>query len=64
MSVEDKLKEIVATLNEGSVDAGKFDRGNASAGVRTRKLAQACVVALKDLRRLVSEVRKERQADK
>ena len=64
MSVLDKLKEIVASLEEGAVDAGKFDRGNASAGVRTRKRAQSCVVALKELRKLVSEVRKERQTNK
>lgn len=64
MSVLDKLREIIANLEGGAVDAGKFDRGNASAGVRTRKRAQSCVVALKELRKLVSDVKKERQADK
>ena len=64
MSVEQKLKEIIACLQEGEVDAGKFDRGNASAGVRTRKKAQCCVVMLKELRKLVSDVRKERQESK
>jgi len=38
--------------------------GNASAGVRKRKRAQGCVVALKELRKLVSEAKRERQADK
>jgi len=60
--VLNKLNEIIASLQAGAVDAGKFDRGNASAGVRTRKRAQECVVALKALRSLVSEAKKERQA--
>ena len=64
MSVLDKLKEIIASLEEGIVDAGKSDKGNASAGVRTRKRAQGCVVALKELRKLVSEAKRGRQADK
>jgi len=64
MSVEEKLKEIIACLSEGLVDAGKFDRGNASAGVRTRKNAQCCVVKLKELRKLVSDIKNERAENK
>jgi len=57
MSVAEKLKEIIASLEEGEVDASKTDKGNASAGVRIRKRAQACVVALKELRKLVSDIK-------
>jgi hypothetical protein len=64
MSVLNKLREIITNLEECAADAGKFDKGNASAGVRTRKLAQDCVVALKELRKLVSDARRERQANK
>ena len=60
MSIEEKLREIIANLEAGNTDASKFDRGNASAGVRVRKKAQECVVALKELRKLVSDARKDR----
>ena len=64
MSVENKLKEIIDCLSETQADAAKFDNGNASAGVRTRKQAQCCVVLLKELRKLVSDVKRDRAENK
>ena len=60
MTIEEKLTAIVDTLKAASVDAGKFDRGNASAGTRVRKAAQAAKGALQDLRVAVQEAKAAR----
>ena len=59
--VSEKLDEIIETLNAAKVDAEKFDRGNSTAGARVRKNAQIAIVALKELRKLVSQIKTERR---
>ena len=59
--VSEKLDEIIETLNTAKVDAEKFDRGNSTAGTRVRKGAQTATVALKELRKLVSQIKTERR---
>lgn len=56
-----KLNEIIDTLNAAKADAEKFDRGNATAGTRVRKDAQSSVTALKDLRKLISQIKTDRK---
>jgi hypothetical protein len=48
-----KLESIIADLQEALQDAGKFDRGNASAGTRLRK---SCMTAQKGLQALRAQV--------
>lgn len=62
--VLDKLATVLGELQVALKDAEKFDRGNASAGVRLRKQAQAAVRALKEVRKVVSDVKSERKAAK
>ena len=59
--VIDKLNEIIETLNAAKNDAEKFDRGNATAGTRVRKSAQASVTALKELRKAISQIKTDRK---
>jgi hypothetical protein len=60
MSVKVSLEQVVQQLTDALVDAGKVDAGNKSAGTRVRKAAQDAVVALKEVRKQVLDVR---QAD-
>jgi len=62
--VKDKLTTVLQELETALKDADKFDGGNASAGVRLRKQAQAAVRALKEVRKAVSDVRGQRKAEK
>ncbi len=62
--VSKKLAEIAALLCGAHTDAEKFDHGNTSAGTRVRKAAQTAVLALKELRKIVSEVKAERKLEK
>lgn len=58
--VHDALLALLKDLELGLRDAEKFDSGNASAGTRVRKKAQDAIKHLKDLRKLVSEVKEAR----
>ena len=59
-----KLAEITTLLCSSQSDAEKFDKGNSSAGTRVRKAAQMAAKALKELRKIVSEVKAERAQEK
>jgi hypothetical protein len=62
--ISEKFKEILADLEDAERDSEKCDKGNASAGRRLRK---ACLVAMKELKELRSDIiadMKERQAEK
>ena len=59
MSVEEKLKTIIASLCEGSDDASKVLAGNASAGRRLRKTCMEAVHELKNLRALILKATKK-----
>lgn len=61
--VSDVLAELVKELELSLRDAEKFDNGNASAGVRVRKKAQEAIAKLKDVRKLVSEVKETRKGE-
>ena len=61
--VSDALAELVKELELSLRDAEKFDNGNASAGVRVRKKAQEAIAKLKDVRKLVSEVKEVRKEE-
>lgn len=61
--VSDLLAELVKELELSLRDAEKFDNGNASAGVRVRKKAQEAIAKLKDVRKLVSEVKEARKEE-
>lgn len=62
--VLEKLTSLVGELQGALKDAEKFERGNASAGVRLRKQAQDVVKALKEVRKQIQEVKAERKASK
>lgn len=62
--VTEKLTTVLGELQAALKDADKFDRGNASAGVRLRKQAQVVVRALKEVRKEISSVKAERKASK
>jgi hypothetical protein len=61
--VSEMLAELVKELELSQRDAEKFDNGNASAGVRVRKKAQEAIAKLKDVRKLVSEVKEARKGE-
>lgn len=63
-TVENKLDQLVAKLNEAKKDCSKFDRGMNAPGTRIRKVAQEVSKELKVLRFLVTNVRKSRKEDK
>lgn len=60
--VVDKLTSLLSDLQSALRDAEKFEAGNASAGTRLRKQAQAAVKGLKEVRKAVSDLRTERKA--
>lgn len=53
--IDAKLKAICEALNAAQEDAGKFDKGNASAGTRVRGAAMQAIKDLKALRIAVQE---------
>tara|TARA_A100001515_G_scaffold134437_1_gene124467 strand:- start:7263 stop:7448 length:186 start_codon:yes stop_codon:yes gene_type:complete len=59
--IREQLEEILAALEEAMADADKFDRGNASAGKRLRKVAVEQMKALKQLRAEIMVVIHERK---
>jgi hypothetical protein len=61
--VVEKLEEVLESITLSKKDAEKFDKGVAAAGTRLRKQAQTAIALLKDLRREVLDVRKERKGD-
>lgn len=61
--VSEALAELVKDLELSLRDAEKFDNGNASAGVRVRKKAQEAIAKLKDVRKLVSELKEARKEE-
>lgn len=61
--VHDVLVELLKDLELTLRDAEKFDNGNASAGVRVRKKAQEGIAKLKDVRKLVSDVKEARKGE-
>ena len=60
METIEKIKELTESL---SIDAGKFYKGNKSAGTRARKLAQELKALLQTLRGEILENRKNIQND-
>lgn len=58
--IEEAIKELQLTLR----DAEKADAGNVSAGVRTRKRMQEVIGKLKDVRKVISDVKHALKAEK
>lgn len=58
--VQQAIKELELTLR----DAEKADAGNVSAGVRTRKRMQEVIAKLKDVRKVISDVKHALKAEK
>ena len=61
--IREQLEAVLAALDEAMADADKFDRGNASAGKRLRKVAVDQMKALKALRSEVMDTIHERKED-
>ena len=61
MNVQDKLKEIIATLEATQADARKFDAGGNAFGTRVRKALSQAAAQCKALRVQVQAVREERR---
>ena len=59
METVEKIKELTETL---SVDAGKFYKGNKSAGTRARKTAQELKALLQKLRGEILDHKKTENA--
>lgn len=58
--IEKAMKELELTLR----DAEKADAGNISAGVRVRKRMQEVIAKLKDVRKIISDVKHTLKAEK
>lgn len=58
--IEEAMKELQLTLR----DAEKADAGNISAGVRTRKRMQEVIAKLKEVRKVISDVKHQLKAEK
>lgn len=58
--IEEAIKELQLTLR----DAEKADAGNVSAGVRVRKRMQDAIKKLKDVRKVISDVKHALKAEK
>lgn len=58
--IQEAIKELELTLR----DAEKADAGNVSAGVRTRKRMQEVIAKLKDVRKVISEVKHTLKSEK
>ena len=61
MSLENKITELLKDLELSLRDAGKFDRGNASAGVRVRKDLMSAAKQIKEIRQFVLDEKKSRK---
>lgn len=60
---KDIVSEIEDLVSEMRVEYTKFMDGNASAGARVRKAAQAIKAKCQDLRVTVQNIKKERSAE-
>lgn len=58
--IEEAIKELKLILR----DAEKADAGNLSAGVRVRKKMQDVIANLKDVRKVISEVKQNLKSEK
>ena len=61
MGVEDKLEEIIATLEAARADARKFDAGSNAPGTRVRKALSQAAAQCKALRVQVQATREARK---
>lgn len=61
MNAQDKLKEIIATLEAAQADARKFDAGGNAFGTMVRKALSQAAAQCKALRVQVQAVREERK---
>ena len=61
MYVEDKLEEIIATLEAVQSDARKFDAGSNAPGTRVRKALSQAAAQCKALRVQVQATREARK---
>lgn len=61
MNVQDKLKEIIATLEAAQADARKFDAGSNAPGTRVRKALSQAAAQCKALRAQVQDTRGARK---
>ena len=64
MTTLEKLTLVLKELELSLRDAEKFDSGNTSAGARLRKQSQVAVRSLKELRKMVQDVKAARKAEK
>ena len=62
--LENKITELLENLRLCLRDAAKFDKGNASAGVRLRKDLMATTKEIKELRQFVLSKKKSRKLEK
>ena len=58
--IEEAIKELELVIR----DAEKADAGNISAGVRVRKRMQEVIAKLKDVRKVISDVKHALKAEK
>ena len=58
--IEEAIKELELVIR----DAEKADAGNISAGVRVRKRMQEVIAKLKEVRKVISDVRHQLKAEK
>ena len=58
--IEEAIKELELVIR----DAEKADAGNISAGVRVRKKMQEVIAKLKQVRKVISDVRHQLKAEK
>lgn len=58
--IEEAIKELELIIR----DAEKADAGNISAGVRVRKRMQEVIAKLKDVRKVISDVKHALKAEK
>lgn len=60
----DIIREAIQELQLILRDAEKADAGNVSAGIRVRKKMQDAIAKLKDVRKVISDVRQALKAEK
>lgn len=58
--IEEAIKELELTIR----DAEKADAGNISAGIRVRKRMQEVIAKLKNVRKVISDIKHNLKAEK
>ena len=58
--IEEAIKELELTVR----DAEKADAGNISAGIRVRKRMQEVIAKLKNVRKVISDIKHQLKAEK